>query len=44
MTLNKVVVCQTANEQYGIPVENVISIEKMSYRPSFCKCLIIWSK
>ncbi|MBA2870024.1 purine-binding chemotaxis protein CheW [Anoxybacillus calidus] len=30
MKLNKVVVCQIANEQYGIPVENVISIEKMS--------------
>ncbi|RAK22289.1 purine-binding chemotaxis protein CheW [Anoxybacillus vitaminiphilus] len=30
MKLNKVVVCQIADEQYGIPVENVISIEKMS--------------
>ncbi len=30
MEINKVVVFQVDNEQYAIPVENVISIEKMS--------------
>jgi purine-binding chemotaxis protein CheW len=30
MEINKVVVFQVDNEQYAVPVENVISIEKMS--------------